>query len=294
MKTEEVSVYRSEEVTPDGVPRVELSKSLTTSYFRLQYAEGAEFFVDKRGTQVWGSWLETLAVEDAWVYLLGPIMGFVLRLRGFTSLHASAISVQNRAVLFVGPPGAGKSTTAAAFAGFGYPILSDDIVPIFESDSSFWVQSGYPCLCLWPKSVRSLFGSADALPSLTPTWDKRYLALGNSRYQFQREPLPLGGVYFFGTREDDSARPFVQAIPTGPALMGLMANTYMNYLPDAEVEARDFKLFGRLLRRVPVRRVQPHADAAHLARLCEVVIEDLRNLESTGAVGDFAPQNQTF
>ena len=84
-------------------------------YFRFRYGDGTEFVIDRPGSRVWATWPEPWTVEDAATYLLGPILGFVLRLRGVVCLHASAVAVGDRAVVLLGPSGAGKSTTAAAF-----------------------------------------------------------------------------------------------------------------------------------------------------------------------------------
>ena len=51
---------------------------------------------------------------------LGPVFAFVLRLRGAVTFHASAVRIGD-AVAFLGPQGAGKSTTAAALALRGCP-----------------------------------------------------------------------------------------------------------------------------------------------------------------------------
>jgi len=50
--------------------------------------------------------------------------------------------------VIVGSAGAGKSTTAAAFASIGYPILSDDIAPIREKGREVTVGPGSPRICL--------------------------------------------------------------------------------------------------------------------------------------------------
>src|SRR5205085_1986600 len=112
----------------------------------------------------------------------------------------SAVALGNRAVALLGPAGAGKSTTAAAFARRGYPLLSDDVVPIWVRDGLFVVPPAYPCLRLWPASVAALYGAADALPPLTPTWDKRCLDLTQGGCRFQQHPLPLAAIYVLGER----------------------------------------------------------------------------------------------
>ena len=270
--------YVASERNETGNPIATFRESAAGSYFRILYAEGAEFILDRRGTQVWGTWTGNLSLQDALVYLLGPVMGFLLRLRGMTSLHASAVAVDSRAIALVGPPGAGKSTTAASFARRGYPVVSDDIVPLVDHGRAFSVQSGYPCVCLWPESVETLYGSSDSLPLLTPTWNKRYLPLEDSSHRFQLDPMPLAAVYLLGDRAQGAGRPFAHPVPAADGLISLIANTYMNYLPDANARVREFELLGRLAGTVPIRRVQPHSDPAYLNKLCDAIVEDFQGL----------------
>jgi hypothetical protein len=61
------------------------------------------------------------------VVLLGRIMAFLLRQRGWLPLHASVVVVNERAILFLGPSGGGKSTTAAAFHARGHMVIADDV-----------------------------------------------------------------------------------------------------------------------------------------------------------------------
>src|SRR5919201_1469078 len=80
-------------------------------YIGFFYGDGARFAVERQGREVWADWPENYSLEDACTYLLGPVMGFVLRLRGVTCLHASAVAVGDHAIALAGSPGSGKSTT---------------------------------------------------------------------------------------------------------------------------------------------------------------------------------------
>ena len=62
-------------------------------YYKFCYADETEFVVDKAGTEVWAAWREPLTLEDTATYLLGPVMGFVMLLRGVVCLHASAVAI---------------------------------------------------------------------------------------------------------------------------------------------------------------------------------------------------------
>jgi hypothetical protein len=249
-------------------------------YFRLLYRDGTSFVVDAGGTEVWADWPDELTLEDTATYLLGPVFGFLLRLRRVTCLHASAIAVDGRAIALIGPPGAGKSTTAAAFTQQGHSVLSEDVVALCDQGGSFLVQPGYPLIRLWPESVQALFGSEDALPPLTPNWDKRYLDLTQNNFSFQRQPLPLDALYLLDERSDDPAAPFVEAAPSHTSLIELVANTYTNYLLDQKMRAREFDLLGRLVKNAPLRKLKPHSDPARLPQLCLFILDDFRSLRA--------------
>lgn len=248
----------------DGSPR-----------FWFRYADGVEFVVDLPAKTIWAWWPPHFCLEDAAVYLLGPILGFYLRLLGTVSLHASVFEFERKAVALTGPGGAGKSTTIASLAQAGFTILNEDVAPLREAQNGFSIRPGYPLIRLWPRSVEHLFGSRDAMPQLTPSWDKRSWSQAQGGVKFGQEPLPLAAVYLLGPREDSNA-PRVELVTPREALMALVANTYVNYLLDAGRRAAEFGVLGRLVASVPVRRLIPHSDITRLPALRECLLRDCR------------------
>jgi hypothetical protein len=272
--------YLSPDLEQNGEPRLTIWKLNTGDYFHARYADGTEFLIHRLGNRIWATWpSDTLSLEDTATYLLGPMMGFVMLLRGAISLHASAVIIDNQAVAFVGPAGAGKSTTAAAFADLGYGILAEDVVTLADLGNAFLVEPAYPCIRLWPSSVSALYGPDASLPKLTPNWDKRYLDLNQSQYEFGEQSLPLSAIYLFAARSDESTAPCVRELTTSQALIALVANTYTTYLMDKPMRATGFKLFHRLLARVPVKELIPHSDPANLGKLCDLIIKDFASLQ---------------
>lgn len=271
IETSYVAEYKSE----CGEPALRVFRVLAGKYYRFNYADETEFLVDRAGTEVWAHWSAPLTLEDTTTYLLGPVMGFVMLLRGIVCLHASAIAVDNKAIALLGPAGSGKSTTAAAFSDRGYSILAEDVVTLDDRGNHFLVRPGYPCIRLWPASVKALYGSETHLPKLTPNWDKCYLDLKN---QFHAEPLPLGAVYHLGERRHDVVAPLVQSLDRSEGLLSLIANTYATKLMDKQMRAREFELLTRVLNNVPLRRVTPHADPARIPELCDSILNDFSNV----------------
>jgi hypothetical protein len=130
---------------------------------------------------------------------------------------------------------------------------------------------------LWPESVRALFGSSDALPPITPRWDKRYVALSQNGYVFGSNPLPLGVIYLLCGREDKTAA-VIEEFSGGEAFMTLVANTHINYLIDRSMRKREFDALSRVLSSVPVRRVWPISDASAIRSLCQTIATDAMRL----------------
>ena len=242
--------------------------------FQLSYSDGTRFVVDAAAGRVWGTCQPPLTAEDMATYFLGPVLGFVLRRRNITCLHASGVELHGRAVCFCGDAGYGKSTTAAALALRGFPVLAEDIVALEESGGEFLAIPGYPRICLWPESVRMLLGRDDALPQLTPMWEKRYLELDGQRAKFSETKLPLGILYLFAPRGSEQGTPRVEKLSPREALLELVQNTYMNWVLDREQRANEFDLLCRLLQRVPVRRIVPHVKPEKIAGLCELILQD--------------------
>ena len=258
-----------------GNPALTFSKLHEGKFYRFSYADRTEFVVDQAGREIWTTWPAPLTLEDNATYLLGPVLGFVLLLRGMVCLHASAVVVGGQAIALIGPAGAGKSTTAAAFAARGFSVLAEDVVTLDDRGESFWVRPAYPCIRLWPTSAAALFGSRAALPPMTPNWDKCYLDLTQHSGRFETEPRPLAAVFLLSERRDDPRAPLVETIDRAAGLMSLIANTYATKLMDKQMRAREFEILSRLSAKVPLRRVTPHADPNRIPELCDSILRNV-------------------
>jgi len=254
--------------------------------YRFAYSDGIEFLVSSDGSSVKGRWPASMSCEDATEYLLGPIVAFVLRLRGVVCLHAAVIAAGDGCFAILAPAGHGKSTTAAACARRGWGILTEDLCAIEHCDVGFFVVPSYPRIRLWPDSVQGLFGAADALPRITPEnagWDKRYLDLTHDGYSFQTEPLPLRAVYTHERRENPSPT-FEPLVPT-EALVTLLANVYTRWQPDRGQRAQEFELLHRLAHEVPAKRYQGPYGLEHVERNAQELFRDCPRGDVTAGRG---------
>jgi hypothetical protein len=264
--------YTSAYTDPTGQPALRIWKIADGRFLYLTYYDGTQFWMNSEGTELWAQWPDSLTIEDAATYLLGPVLGLLLRLRGVTCLHASAVSFGNRAIVFVGSEGAGKSTTAAMLAQKGCAVISDDVVALTERQGTFYVYPAYPYLCLWSDSVTIVYGPEKKLPSFSASWDKCLLSLAGNHLKFEAQPLPLGAIFVLGERSSLPNAPLIESLSPKESLLSLVANSFATNLLDNEMRAREFEFLGRMLRSVSVQRLTPHEDPSQIGRLCDVVL----------------------
>ncbi|HEX5726406.1 MAG TPA: hypothetical protein VFX98_13115 [Longimicrobiaceae bacterium] len=258
----------------DGEPPLDVRR-LAGGALLLRYRDGVRFVLDAAGREVWADWPAAHGLDYAATYLVGPVLGLLLRLRGVLALHAAAVAVGGRALVLAGPAEAGKSTLAAAFARAGHPVLADDVAALDEAGGGFRVLPAFPRLRLWPDAAEALFGRADALPRLAEGWEKRALDLAPGA-GFQPEPLPLAAVYLLGARSEEGPR--VEPLSGGAPLVSLAALTYAAPLLDAGMRRDEFAALARLVRQVPVRAAVPHLSPARLAALVDALAADSASL----------------
>jgi hypothetical protein len=269
--------YVSREKDTNGKPLLQAAAVADDSYVALLYSDGTRFALECNGREVFADWPDPLTLEDSSPYLVGPVLGVVLRLRGMVPLHASAVAIGDHAIALMGPAGAGKSTTAGAFARCGHRVISDDVVALRPEGSRFVIPPGYPRVNLWAESVQALFGADATLPLISPSWDKHFMPL-DQESQFEERSLPLGAIYVLQERKAGLAAPIVENVTGTEAFLAVLGNTYMNYLPDEKMRCREFEVLTRILAQVPVRRVRAAADPSMLFDLCKTIAADATTL----------------
>ncbi|MCP9764026.1 hypothetical protein [Lacihabitans soyangensis] len=122
------------------------------------------------------------------IFILSEAIGILLHLRGHFMLHASALEHQGQATVFLGTPGAGKSTTVTAFAKEGFNVLSDDLVAI-TPHSPATVIPAFPEIKIWKNTAEGL---GIDVSSLSPAWegkDKYIMKLKSSSSSTNTYPL---------------------------------------------------------------------------------------------------------
>ena len=129
---------------------------------------------------------------DIPIFILGTIFGILLHQREQIVLHASAVRVNGRAVLFCGSSGAGKSTLAAALAQRGYPLVTDDVCTLsLDATGAPLVHPDGRQLKLWAQAIERLDLAQRRGERVRQSLEKFYVEPS----EVFSEPLALGAVY---------------------------------------------------------------------------------------------------
>ncbi|NJM23487.1 MAG: hypothetical protein HC907_35075 [Richelia sp. SM1_7_0] len=178
--------------------------------------------------------------------------------------------------------GAGKSTTAAALAKRGYPILADDIAVLADCGDTFFVQPGYPRLRLWKSAVNAVYGSEEGLTRVFSQTDKHFVELNQnntSAWSFHNQPLPLTAIYVLGERQQSLVASSIETIIPQLGLMQLITHRYPQSLKlQQDMQRREFVELGRLAEIVPMRHLHREDNLAGLGVVCDRILEDVAGM----------------
>ena len=271
-----VSLLYAGKAKTDEVPTFQMEQLGKAEFFRLFYSDGTQVLVDAETQRIWAACPPPLTLEDLCTYLIGPVMGFVLRRRGILALHASCFCIDGRAFALCGSAGCGKSTAAAAMAMRGAPILCEDIAAVRERHGTFYVAPGYPRVNLWPDSAACLFGNSHNLPKITPNWEKLFLDLDGKNTKFEKQERPLEAIYIMESRSQVGNAPKIRGASPQEAVVRLIQNTYMNYLLSTEQRAAEFDALVKLAANVQVKLLTPNSNVAEISTMCERLEENAR------------------
>lgn len=214
----------------------------------------ARFWLDNTGTEVRYQLRPGASLSDFDHFLAGPMLGLAFQLRGGIGLHAGAIVLDRKAVGFAAPHGSGKSTLAAALSILGYPLLTDDVLPLTQFDADWYAIQSIPRVKLWDDSLAALGREPGGFMQVTSWVSKKRVTIGEGLGTIAPERVPLGALYVLDPRFEDTDF-VVSELSASDAVFELMANLY---IPEALTKERSERVIRKLcdlVECVPVRRI---------------------------------------
>jgi len=235
-----------------------ISSWLLEDFYMIRYAEFADYYLWEGGIVCLPTDLQQR--ELAAIHILPGVVALWLELyRGIPSLHGSGVKINSHAIIFLGHKNAGKSTLAISFAKAGFPLLSDDTIPIEKRDEIFWGRSAYPQARLWPEQVAHYIDEEMESEMIQSDYAKQRILLNNLGAQwFWDQALPLSSIYIASRRDSDDKDNKVEIIdlPSPESLVELMRYSIFPLTSQAfGLTHQRFDLFSKLAQKIPVRRI---------------------------------------
>ncbi|MBO4921449.1 MAG: hypothetical protein J5372_05995 [Lachnospiraceae bacterium] len=102
------------------------------------------FYLIQNGNEIWVKIKEGYDYDTISVWITGFCLSIALLQRGVLTIHCSAVSTKEGAVLISGTPGAGKSSLAGKLLETRLRLLADDVAGIRFSNDECLVYPAFP------------------------------------------------------------------------------------------------------------------------------------------------------
>jgi len=243
----------------DGEPWVTVARTSTARV--LRFGRFADFRISPGLIEI----APRGRVTDATLrhLLLDQALPLACAAEGALVLHASAVLMENAALLLVGTGGAGKSTMAAMLARDGYPVLADDGVRVEEDADGLRAVPSYPGLRLFPDSCAA--AQIDSAPAGVAEYTrKRRIGGAHDAASFRAASAPLGRVYALTTRAGPLG---IEPLTRRDAAMELMRHVYRLDIDQPAQMRAQLDLVSHWSARLDLWRVSHPRDLSHAAEV---------------------------
>ncbi len=212
-----------ERVQPDGSPLMWVHRHPELGY-RIDAVGHGRYHVSPDGSLIrcapvdGPSWLGCRP-------LFAQVLPLAASLNGLELLHASAVTIGDRAIAFTGHSGAGKTSLAVQLVARGSALVADDVLALSASDGELLAHPGVRLANVASEQLDSLSAKQRArLGPVIGESDKRHVSIRS----LEREPRPLGGLYFL-RRSGGVQRLRIERVPS-PDPRSLLAATFMPHV----------------------------------------------------------------
>ncbi len=208
--------------------------------------------------------------------LISEVSVFLLQMQGVPTLHASAVGTSAGALVFVGPSGQGKSTIAASLLRRGFPLATDDNLPLRLVHGRVLGGPSVPMMKILDDTAQHasvLRTESDCL-----TWGRKKVVPLDEAQDFVDEAVPVRAVYLLSRYTPESRQPneiSITDIAAQPAINVLLAQTSYGALFLPREVARFLPLYARLVRQVSVRMLAYPDGFEYVDAVCDSILRDV-------------------
>jgi hypothetical protein len=213
-----------------------------------------EFLVSPDGLRILCRPARRSTSESFQVYLLGQALSFALVQQRLEPLHATAVTVHDQAIAFLGPSAFGKSTLAASFVAAGHRLLTDDLLNVNDVGTEVVAYPGPARIKLFAEVARRVLGLT---AGVAMNADTGKLIVGLPDHQSCSHPMPLKTLYVLAEPGGSGRRRRVAIEPLSrrEGFVELVRATFNRRLGGRRRVGRQFELMTSLTRRTIIKRL---------------------------------------
>ncbi len=266
-------IFESQYVLDDGESQVRLYRRDDFHVFRQAGVADYYMWPDR----IVCHQQDEAATEVVELYFLSLLTGFWLESRGTVVLHASGVSVNERAVVFLATNTGGKTSLSTSLMQAGHPLLTDDFLAVTLSEETAVGHPGFPQMRMWPDLADHFLGGHVHLPLVLPETEKRRVLVElEGLGSFCTAARPLSRLYL-PVRVDDPGVPIrVEPIPPQQALIELVRESFLGtVLEKAGLHRERFARLASLVGQVPMARLVYPSGLDRLPQVRDVILGDL-------------------
>lgn len=268
-------------IPPDITVRIgeiEEPKNLSRTYDGVWYAHGGDWlflkwdvlgsFLILEGQRIILSPSQNPASPSPVTPLLGAVMAVTMHQRGSLALHGSSVLADDKAIIFVGPKGAGKSTMAGYYRDRGHTLISDDVCAIdMQNPDRLCIHPSFPIIKLWPDSMQALKFEPEKHERVHPEFEKRNIRLDSG---FSNVMEKVASIIILKTGPVIAFEPLTGHQTLAAILPHLIINRFADQQP-IFLKNKVFSLTTKLVSTIPVYQLQRPKEIEQLPSLYELV-----------------------
>lgn len=200
--------------------------------------------------------------------LLGIAIPLLLSERDILVFHATAVNINGNAIAFLGPEGAGKSTTSFAFIKNGYNLISDDVLGVTLNNKNMpQVISGFPMIKLWPEVIVNMGENPVSMPKIQSNIEKRFYSVDTN---FITGSVPLKMIFSIRESEINTS---ISDMPLQESTIELVKSTLHAVTFDYVQLSNNLKDCADIAKKVPIKSLEIKRSLDDLSDLVQIIAD---------------------
>jgi energy-coupling factor transporter ATP-binding protein EcfA2 len=257
----------------DADGSVSLALAAHQDGFLLRFPELCDFILDLRQRRIQA--IPHTALDDNTLehLLVDQVLPRFLAQEGHLLLHASALSVEERTILFLGKSGWGKSTLAGLLKKAHHTLYSDDCVLLKQEQLHWTALATYPSLRLYEDSIEQIFCASTLVSPVSEYSDKQRIALPAATTQ---KPAPVHALYFLSDPEMASDTIDIHAMTPSRTCIDIIERSFRLDLGNRQQSQHLMQQAAALAATVPAYRLSYPHDYQNNAQLIARLIQHIQ------------------